>query len=109
VQEARQDEARASIARIEAEQREADAQLNQAQRRLFDAREVLQAQAGRTADAPGEGDDGGRVLADDLLEPGVDILGQQPRQRSGPSGHGWFDPAGGVEVAAAARFRTIRR
>jgi chromosome segregation protein len=51
VQEARQDEARASIARIEAEQREADAQLNQAQRRLFDAREVLQAQAGRTAEA----------------------------------------------------------
>ena len=51
VQEARQDEARASIARIEAEQRDADAQLNQAQRRLFDAREVLQAQAGRTAEA----------------------------------------------------------
>jgi chromosome segregation protein len=50
-QDARQDEARQSIARIEADQREADDQLNRAQRRLFDAREAMQAQANRTAEA----------------------------------------------------------
>ena len=49
--EARQDEARESIARIEAEQRAADGQLNAAQRRLFDAREAMQAQARRTSEA----------------------------------------------------------
>ena len=50
-QEARQQEARESIARIEAEQRSADERLNQAQRRLFDAREEMQTQARRTAEA----------------------------------------------------------
>ncbi len=50
-QDARQDEARQSIARIEADQREADDQLNRAQRRLFDAREAMQAQSNRTAEA----------------------------------------------------------
>ena len=50
-QEARQDEARASIDRIEAEQRTADEQLNVAQRRLFEAREAIQAQGRRTAEA----------------------------------------------------------
>ncbi len=50
-QEARHDEARQSIARIQSEQRTADEQLNSAQRRLFDGREALQAQAGRTAEA----------------------------------------------------------
>ena len=43
--EARQDEARESIARIEAEQRTADERLTAAQRRLFEAREAMQAQA----------------------------------------------------------------
>jgi chromosome segregation protein len=51
VQEARQDEARESIARIEGEQRSADDLLNSAQRRLFDAREAMQAQARRTSEA----------------------------------------------------------
>ena len=51
VQEARYDEARESIARIQSEQRAADDLLNGAQRRLFDGRESLQAQAGRTAEA----------------------------------------------------------
>ena len=51
IQAAREDEARESIARIEAEQRAADDQLNQAQRRLFAAREAIQAQAHRTAEA----------------------------------------------------------
>ncbi len=51
VQEARQDEARESIARIEAEQRTADDLLNSAQRRLFAAREAMQAQAQRTSEA----------------------------------------------------------
>jgi chromosome segregation protein len=51
VQEARQDEARESIARIEAEQRTADDLLNAAQRRLFAAREAMQAQAQRTSEA----------------------------------------------------------
>ena len=51
VQEARQDEARESIARIEGEQRSADDLLNAAQRRLFDAREAMQAQARRTSEA----------------------------------------------------------
>jgi len=50
-QEARQAEARESIARIEIEQRSADDRLNQAQRRLFEAREEMQAQARRTAEA----------------------------------------------------------
>jgi chromosome segregation protein len=50
-QEARHDEARESIARIEIDQRAADEQLNQAQRRLFEAREAMQAQAHRTAEA----------------------------------------------------------
>jgi chromosome segregation protein len=50
-QESRQDEARESIARIELEQRAADDRLNQAQRRLFEAREAMQAQARRTAEA----------------------------------------------------------
>ncbi len=50
-QEARQDEARESIARIESEQRGADEQLNTAQRRLFEAREATQAQGTKTAEA----------------------------------------------------------
>ena len=50
-QEARQDEARESIARIESEQRTADDLLNTAQRRLFEAREATQAQAQRTSEA----------------------------------------------------------
>jgi chromosome segregation protein len=50
-QEARQEEARASIARIEEEQRGADDRLNAAQRRLFEAREAMQSQAHRTAEA----------------------------------------------------------
>jgi chromosome segregation protein len=50
-QDARQEEARQSIARIEADQREADDELNRAQRRLFDAREAMQAQSNRTAEA----------------------------------------------------------
>jgi len=50
-QEARQEEARASIARIEAEQRTADDLLNSAQRRLFEAREATQSQAQRTSEA----------------------------------------------------------
>jgi chromosome segregation protein len=51
IQEARQDEARESIARIESEQRAADDLLNAAQRRLFEAREATQAQARRTSEA----------------------------------------------------------
>ncbi len=50
-QEDRQEEARASIIRIEEEQRGADNRLNHAQRRLFEAREAMQAQARRTAEA----------------------------------------------------------
>ena len=50
-QEARHDEARESIARIEVEQRAADEQLNAAQRRLFEGREAMQEQARRTAEA----------------------------------------------------------
>jgi chromosome segregation protein len=50
-QEARQDEARESIARIESEQRTADHQLNSAQRRLFEAREAMHAQARLTSEA----------------------------------------------------------
>jgi chromosome segregation protein len=50
-QEARQDEARESIARIELDQRAADDLLNAAQRKLFDAREAMQAQAQRTSEA----------------------------------------------------------
>jgi chromosome segregation protein len=51
VQESRQDEARESIARLEGEQRVADDLLNTAQRRLFEAREAMQAQARRTSEA----------------------------------------------------------
>ncbi len=50
-QDARQEEARESIARIEIEQRAADDQLNGAQRKLFEAREAMQVQANRTAEA----------------------------------------------------------
>ena len=50
-QEARQQEARESISRIEIEQRSADDRLNGAQRRLFETREEMQAQARRTAEA----------------------------------------------------------
>jgi chromosome segregation protein len=50
-QQARQEEAQASILRIEEEQRGADDRLNHAQRRLFEAREAMQAQARRTAEA----------------------------------------------------------
>ncbi len=50
-QDARQDEARESIARIQAEQLTADDQLNTAQRRLFEAREAMQVQAARTSEA----------------------------------------------------------
>ena len=50
-QDARQDEARASISRIEGEQRTADEQLNAAQRRLFDAREAMHDQGRKTAEA----------------------------------------------------------
>jgi chromosome segregation protein len=50
-QEARQDEARASISRIEVEQRGADEQLNVAQRKLFEAREAMQVQGQKTAEA----------------------------------------------------------
>ena len=51
LQDARRDEARESIARIEQDQKAADETLNQAQRRLFQAREAMQAQAHRTAEA----------------------------------------------------------
>jgi chromosome segregation protein len=50
-QDARQEEARQSIARLESDQRAADDALNSAQRRLFEGREAMQAQAGRTAEA----------------------------------------------------------
>jgi len=50
-QDARQEEARQSIARLEADQRAADDALNSAQRRLFEGREAMQAQANRTAEA----------------------------------------------------------
>ena len=50
-QEARHEEARESIARIQSEQRTADDLLNAAQRRLFEAREAMQAQALRTSEA----------------------------------------------------------
>jgi chromosome segregation protein len=50
-QEARHDEARESSARIDSEQRAADEQLNTAQRKLFEAREAMQAQGVRTAEA----------------------------------------------------------
>jgi chromosome segregation protein len=50
-QQARHEEALLSIAKIEVEQRAADAELNQAQRRLFEARELVQAQAARTSEA----------------------------------------------------------
>ena len=51
VQEARHEEARNSIVRIESEQRAADDLLTRAQRRLFDARESMQAQAHKAAEA----------------------------------------------------------
>jgi chromosome segregation protein len=50
-QDARQEEARQSIARLETDQRAADDALNSAQRRLFEGREAMQAQASRTAEA----------------------------------------------------------
>ncbi|HEX6157530.1 MAG TPA: hypothetical protein VFZ54_16005, partial [Burkholderiales bacterium] len=50
-QQARQEEARESIVRIEAEQKSADDNLNRGQRRLFEAREAMQAQAHRAAEA----------------------------------------------------------
>jgi chromosome segregation protein len=50
-QDARQDEARQSIARLESDQRTADDALNSAQRRLFEGREAMQAQANRTAES----------------------------------------------------------
>ena len=50
-QESRHDEAQASIARIAIEQQSADERLNQAQRRLFEARDAMQAQGRRTAEA----------------------------------------------------------
>ena len=50
-QDARHEEARDSIARIQSEQRAADDLLNSAQRRLFQAREAMQAQAERTSEA----------------------------------------------------------
>ena len=50
-QDARHEEARESIARIQSEQRTADDLLNSAQRRLFEAREAMQAQAARTSEA----------------------------------------------------------
>ena len=50
-QDARHEEARESIRRLDVEQRAADEQLTQAQRRLFDARDRLQEQARRTAEA----------------------------------------------------------
>jgi len=50
-QAGREEEARESIARIVVEQHSADDRLNAAQRRLFEAREEMQAQARRTAEA----------------------------------------------------------
>ncbi|MEP6917848.1 MAG: hypothetical protein ABJC89_19530, partial [Acidobacteriota bacterium] len=50
-QAAREEEARESIVRVDAEHRTADELLNAAQRRLFDAREAMQAQAQRTSEA----------------------------------------------------------
>jgi chromosome segregation protein len=50
-QTSRHEEARASIMRIEADQQAADERLNQAQRRLFEARGAMQEQASRTAEA----------------------------------------------------------
>jgi chromosome segregation protein len=50
-QQARHEEARESIARIEDEQKTADDQLNTAQRKLFAAREAVQAQGVKTAEA----------------------------------------------------------
>ena len=47
----RQEEARASIARLEAAQRQADERLTAAQRRLFEAREAAEALSQRVADA----------------------------------------------------------
>jgi chromosome segregation protein len=51
VQEARHEEALESAARIEGEQRAADDMLNAAQRKLFEAREAMQLQGTRTAEA----------------------------------------------------------
>jgi chromosome segregation protein len=50
-QDARHEEARDSIARIQSEQRTADDLLNSAQRRLFEAREAMQVQSDRTSEA----------------------------------------------------------
>ena len=51
VQDARHEEARESIARIQSEQKTADDLLNSAQRRLVEGREAMQAQAARTSEA----------------------------------------------------------
>jgi chromosome segregation protein len=51
VQEARHDEARESITRIESDQKSADEQLNTAQKKLFEAREAMQAQGAKTSEA----------------------------------------------------------
>jgi chromosome segregation protein len=50
-QEAREDEARASILRIDADRQVADEQFQAAQRTMYEARQALQAQSQRTADA----------------------------------------------------------
>jgi chromosome segregation protein len=50
-QEAREEEARASIVRIDADRQVADEQFHAAQRRVYEARQALQAQSQRTADA----------------------------------------------------------
>jgi chromosome segregation protein len=50
-QAAREDEARASIVKIEADRQAADEQFQAAQRAMYEARQALQAQSQRTADA----------------------------------------------------------
>jgi chromosome segregation protein len=50
-QEAREEEARASIVKIDADRQVADEQFQGAQRRVYEARQALQAQAQRTTDA----------------------------------------------------------
>jgi fused signal recognition particle receptor len=50
-QEAREDEARASIVKIEADRRVADEHFHEAQRKVYEGRQALQAQSQRTADA----------------------------------------------------------
>jgi chromosome segregation protein len=50
-QEAREDEARASIVKIEADRQVADEHFQEAQRKVYEGRQSLQAQSQRTADA----------------------------------------------------------